>query len=479
MEQQIIETLDGEKITFKKKWFNPLFFIIEQLLEEGVTEFYLYGGKSSAKTVTVCQLFASHCIRKDQNALILRKQSVLIPTTVLPSMKVAIQQCRLSPGWRPMDRKFRSRIGNAEMVFTGLDSDEKAKGVEGFSWVLFDELNHFEYEEYDQALGSFRGQVAKGFFGTWNPVSEDSWVKTKVVDNDVWHYHNTLKLPSSSSFVKVNSKGNRALIKTIYEDNYWTVGSPCGTYGYRDETLLAKYDQWKLNDLKFKTQQYSINVLGEWGVVRPDDPYFWAYQPGIHKGTTTYDTTRPVYVSFDYNVRNSCTVWQVAESRDGYNIQCLEEFPSEATRLSNEYDISELVTVVARKYGKRGIKWTGDSTGNSRSGLTPNRKPISAIISAAFTKAKVLAEYHPISKNPLTDESRDYCNIIFQHASILIDAKKCPELHSDFTKSQAIDGGKLDKDHCNKHNYGHKSDTARYFMHKFCFQIYKKFKRAS
>lgn len=479
MQSQPVTYTSPEKITFRKKWFNPLFFILEQLLSEGVTEFYLYGGKSSAKTVTVCQLFASHCIRKNQNALILRKEGVLIPTTVLPSMKVAIQQCRLQEGWRSMDRKFRSRISSAEMIFTGLDSDEKAKGVEGFSWILFDELNHFEYEEYDQALGSFRGEVAKGFFGTWNPVSEDSWVKTKVVDNDTWHLHPTMRLPSKHSFVKINTKGNRALIKTIYEDNFWTVGSPCGTYGYRDETLLAKYEQWRLNDMKFNTQQYSINVLGEWGVIKPEDPYFWAYQPGIHRGPTSYDPSRPVHISFDYNVKNSCTVWQVLETASGYQVQCLEEFPNESAQLSNAYDMAELVAVVARKYGRRGIKWTGDSTGNSRSGLTPNRKPIAAIIKDAFEKAGVRAEYHPISKNPLTDESRDYCNIIFQNAAVVIDSEKCKELHSDFTKSQAIDGGKLDKHHCNKHNYGHKSDTARYFMHKFCFQVYKKFKRAA
>lgn len=474
----------NNKVKFKKEWFNPLYFIITQLLTEGVTEFYLYGGKSSAKTVSVCQLFAVECLLKSQNALVFRKEGSLIETTVFPSMKKAIEGARIQNGWREMDRKFRSHLSGNEMIFKGLDSDEKAKGVEGFSWVLFDELNHFEYEEYDQALGSFRGSVAKGFFGTWNPVSEDSWVKTKLVDNDEWHEHPTLKLPSNHSFVKVNQKGNRCLIKTIYEDNFWTVGSPCGSYGYRDETLLAKYAKWKLDDEKFGTQQYAINVLGEWGIVKPEDPYFWAYRSAVNRGHTQYNPLHPVYASFDYNVENSCTVWQIIDRRDGYDVYCIEEFPNDNALLSNEYDIAELVALVARKYGKRGIKWTGDGSGNNKSGLTQSRKPVATTIKLAFDKAGVNATYYPISKNPFTDDSRDYCNIIFKYQAendfdFVIDQDKCPQLHSDFVKSQAIDGGKLDKNHCNKFNYGHKSDTARYFLHKFCFQIYKNYKRAA
>lgn len=473
----------SDKVKFKKEWFNPLYFIILRLLKEGVTEFYLYGGKSSAKTVSVCQLFAVECLLKSQNALIFRKEGSLIETTVFPSMRKAIEGARVQNGWREMDRKFRSFLSGNEMIFKGLDSDEKAKGVEGFSWILFDELNHFDYEEYDQALGSFRGQVAKGFFGTWNPVSEDSWVKTKLVDNDEWEEHPALRLPSEHSFVKVNRKGNRALIRTIYEDNYWTVGSPCGTYGYRDKSLLAKYAKWKLDDEKFGTQQYWINVIGEWGIVKPEDPYFWAYT-SANCGSVSYNPALPVYASFDYNVRNTCTIWQIEEVRGGYNVRCLEELPRKGADLTNAYDLAELASVVARKFGKRGIKWTGDSTGNSKSGLTPGRKPAKATIETAFKKAGISATYFPISKNPNTDDSREYCNAIFQYQAekgfdFIIDKVNCPELHADLLKSQAIDGGKLDKNHCNKHNYGHKSDTARYFMHKFCFQIYKDFKRAA
>lgn len=473
----------AQKVKFKKEWFNPLYFIILRLLAEGVKQFYIYGGKSSAKTVSVCQLIAVRCLMDRQNALIFRKESVLIDTTVYPSMKVAIDGTRLGQGWRAMDKMFRGYQGN-EIVFKGLDKDEKAKGVEGFSYLLFDELNHFSYEEYDQSLGSFRGEVAKAFFGTWNPVSEDSWVKTKVVDAEEWHEHSELKLSSAHSFVRVNKAGNKCLIKTIYEDNYWTVGSPCGTYGYRDEELLAKYEQWKINDAKFGTQQYWINVIGEWGIIKPENPFFWAYQPSVNKGPTQYDPTSPVLAAFDYNVRNSCTIWQVEEVRNGYNVYCLEELPRQGAELSNEYDLGELAAVVARKYGKRGIKWTGDSTGNSQSGLTPGRKPAKHTIEIAFKKAGIDATYFPISKNPNTDDSREYCNAIFQYQAeqgfdLIIDQDKCPELHSDLTKSQAIDGGKLDKAHCNKFNYGHKSDTARYFLHKFCFQIYKNYKRAA
>src|SRR5690606_40251128 len=85
-----------------------------------------------------------------------RKESSRVLTTIKPSFKLAINTTRLNNGWQELERQFRSATGG-KVVLTGLDSEDKAKGVEGFNFVLFDELDQFEKAEYDQTNLSLRG----------------------------------------------------------------------------------------------------------------------------------------------------------------------------------------------------------------------------------------------------------------------------------------------------------------------------------
>ena len=52
--------METKKITYSKKWFNPLFFILEDIVLNmpKVKRVLVYGGKSSAKTASISQLIA-------------------------------------------------------------------------------------------------------------------------------------------------------------------------------------------------------------------------------------------------------------------------------------------------------------------------------------------------------------------------------------------------------------------------------------
>lgn len=256
----------------------------------------IYGGKSSAKTVSVCQIIAKYGVEENASAILFRKESNRVKLTIKKSFELSIKTTRLDEAWQKQDRLFKGLHGS-EIVLTGLDDEEKAKGVEGFSFVLCDELNQFYHKEYKQINWSLRGEGRKVFFGTWNPVSKNSWVKTKLTDTYVWKPTKYV-LPNKNSFVKISSCGTTILIKTNYKDNYWSVGSPCGTYGYVDSNLIDDYEAMRKDNFN----DYKVNVLGEYGTTDRTGGFYKKFNTEKHVKTHEYNPELPLHISFDENV---------------------------------------------------------------------------------------------------------------------------------------------------------------------------------
>lgn len=248
-------------IRFDKKWFNPLYFILNDIIKDPtVRTVFVYGGKSSAKTVSICQLFGKEAVVNHASTIAFRKESNIIKTTLKKSFNLAIENMYLHPAFEYLE--FAYRTPTAEIILKGLDNEEKAKGIESYKYLYLDELNHFTKQEFDQFNLSLRGIPGQKIFASWNPVDENLWIKKNIIDTYEW-VETEYKLPCPTSFVRKSKDGKTVLIKTTYEDNYWIVGSPCGTYGYRDENLIAEYEALRTRDY----YSYRINVLGEWGII--------------------------------------------------------------------------------------------------------------------------------------------------------------------------------------------------------------------
>ena len=66
---------------FSKKWYNPLYFIINDLSkDETIRTILIYGGKSSAKTQSICQFLQKELVLNSRSSIALRKESSTIPT---------------------------------------------------------------------------------------------------------------------------------------------------------------------------------------------------------------------------------------------------------------------------------------------------------------------------------------------------------------------------------------------------------------
>ncbi|GAB3164796.1 ferritin family protein [Telluribacter humicola] len=183
----------------------------------------------------------------------------------------------------------------------------------------------------------------------------------------------------------------------------------------------------------------------------------------------SYDPRLPVYLSFDYNIRNSCLVAQ--RTADGER-RYLEEYYMLG---GDGEDLEALVRELALKYRNNIIYITGDASGNARSAFTSGSGGGRALIEMYFQKYGaewVYFDYYPTS-NPEHVNSRLICNALtkFFGDNISIDPS-CVTLISDIKRMKTTIEGGLDKSDMNKEDYGHMGDTFRYDLMNFDMEVF-------
>ena len=459
-------------IVFNKKWYNPLYFILNEIIKDNsIRTVLVYGGKSSAKTVSICQIIAKDCYVKGSNSIAFRKESTIIPTTLKKSFNLAIDKQFLYPAIEKQDRRYLcdSYPGwKSEIVLKGLDDEEKAKGIESYKYVYLDELNHFLKAEYDQFNISLRGIEGQKIFASWNPVDENSWVKKELIDSFEFVDSDKWKLPSENSFVKISTCGKCVLIKTTYLDNYWIAGSPDGSYGYVDENLIAEY-----KELEFKNpMSYRVNVLGEWGKVVFGGEFWKDFEVDKHVRNLVYNPELPIHLSWDENVDPylTCEVWQIINNH-AYQIDeiFLPDPRNRRHHVCNEFKKRYPVHVV------KGLFIYGDRT--SKKEDTAKEKGENF-----FTDIlKYLIEYHPTlrlqSSNPSVKQSGDFINEIYRNPhdigiEITISNKCNLSIYDYQHVLENSEGGILKSKKTDKRTgktfeeFGHATDAKRYIITK-------------
>lgn len=452
-----------------KNWFNPLYFIINELAKDDtIRTILIFGGKSSSKTVSICQFLVKDNYVKASNTIAYRKESNIIPTTLKKSFNLAVSSLRLSPVVETQDRRYlvsNQGKGLSEIVLKGIDAEEKAKGLESYKYLYLDELNQFEQAEYEQFEMSLRGMPGQKVFASWNPVDENSWVKKELVDT--YDFVDTdYVLPSDTSYVKRSTCGKVILINTNYKDNFWITGSPCGTYGFHDQNLIAIYENMRLKNYN----SYRVNVLGEWGKTTFGGEFWKEFEPEKHVNDIGWDKSAPIWLSCDENVNPYLpwTVWQIK----GKHAQQIDEIfmkdPKNrvvhaAREFANRYPLSEVSGLFV---GGDRTSWKEDTKKEK------GENYFTDIMSA-------LNDYRPVLKlqsvNPSVVQSGNFINDIYSGNSssgitIGINAK-CKQSIYDYQYTlEASDGtiSKKTKPHpvtkVPYQEFGHASDCKRYLI---------------
>ena len=456
---------------FYREWYNPLYFILNEIIKDPtIYTVLVYGGKSSSKTVSIAQLLAKECYVKGANSIAFRKESSTIPTTLKKSFDMAIDSQYLTPAFEKLEWKERcnSATGKpSEIVLRGLDTDEKAKGVESYKYIYLDELDHFAKSEYGQITLSLRGILGQKVFATWNPVDVNSWVKTDLVDNYEF-IDSKWSLPSEHSSIKISTCGTVVLIRTMYEDNYWIVGSPEKNYGFVDERIISIYESLAFRD----ANSYKVNVLGEWGKTTYGGEFLKQWKSERHTGDYQYNPELPVHLIFDENVNPyfPCSVFQI--SKDMKTAYLVHEFAMKHP----DNTVSSMCREITRKLKEWGHKEYvfigGDATSQKSDVKQEKGHDLFRLI------MNELQQFNPrravLHSNPSVKTSSEFVNSILEseiHGLKIRVNVKCRNNITDFENTKEDKNGAVDKKTVTNPQtkvtyqpYGHFCDILRYFV---------------
>ena len=414
----------------------------------------LWGSAGSGKSRWIVQRFVLKmmtkearryvCIRKVANTL--RGSTYQEFLDVIYSWNVGFQfHCTTNP------MKITNTVTGTVMIFMGLDSREKIKSLASSDEIFIEEITELELLDFLQVLTRIRGIGKDGdrklVWAAFNPVDEEHWVKRVLIDRK----NDEKALQSLKIFEKHTTWRNNKFVGSDYEAKL---------------NLVGEFDQ----------NYYNVYSLGLWGSIKPESPFFYRFNDtkNIHQYRErhgeypTYNANLAVYLSFDFNKRNSCVVSQ-KDFEKGYFVY-LEEIHQPVG-----FDLVDVVNRIVDTYGQNVYWVTGDPAGNQASALSSKNRTAYQTIMLAF-RERGLGDYLNMSHVPQSiltyENSKVYCASLLTREEIYFHPDMKETLKDLRTMRQSADGG-LDKAHCEKNDYGHLGDCVRYDM---AFHFYERFR---
>lgn len=209
--------------------YKPLLFNEDRYL-------ILYGGAGSGKSVFAAQKNIYRMLAESgHRILVVRKVASTLRESVFALVKNTIETWGLSKVFTVPKGSGDMTItcaNGSQMIFTGLDDQEKLKSIAGITSEWLEEPSELEQTDFEQLDMRLRGQSPyyKQIMLSYNPISSMNWLKGFFHDRDV---------------------ESRTICHTTYKDNAW---------------IDADYAK-VLEGMKVTNQQgYRVYCLGEWGV---------------------------------------------------------------------------------------------------------------------------------------------------------------------------------------------------------------------
>jgi len=398
-----------------------------------------FGAADSSKSYSAHQDLVLDLMTAKDDILVVRKNSAHIRESCYKLLKSIIIGWGLASQFEFFyssdKREIVYKDTGHKIVFTGINDPESLKSIFGFYRLLIEEANQLEWEDFLELNRRLRSSHSIQIIMLLNPVSEQHWIKAKLIDNPAY-------------------SGDVETCHVTYRDNEYI------TQQRVDELeRLKDVDEY----------QYRVYVLGLWGIIKPDNPFFNKLDPNRHFGKVIYDPKSPVYASFDFNKINSVTIRQKPKG--------VPQFVREFHQGGEGLDLDDICKEITYLYGRNHILVTGDASGNQgRSETKGNRSAWMLIRGYLAQHGARFVSYDAVpSSNPSHTESRFVCNALIHHwkDEFKIDRDNCPILCSDVIRMKTNSDGGLDKSDCDKHNYGHVGDCQRYDLCNFEYTTFK------
>jgi hypothetical protein len=427
------------KLKVDKRFFNRAFWVLSKACARFVV---IRGGSNSSKSWSNYQHLVLWLLQGKENAIVFRKHGSTLRNSVFENLKMVAKQMKIDHlfdyYYSGDKREVVCKLGGNRIVMSGLDEPDKLKSIVGIKRVILEEADAFTEDDFKELVRRFRGVKGIQFIFIFNPVSEKHWLKTLLFDTPQY--------------------ADRA------EHHVFTID---------DNRFATEDDYAELDALKYIDEdQYRIYRWGEWGIIRAKNPYLLHLKRPVNARKVVDNEDEGLILSFDFNVKNSVTIWQKwQDDDDQWFVQCLREIRMGGTE---DTDLEAICKMIAREYGDREISFSGDSSGNNGSALTKgNAEAFKLVYGYLEGHGCEFLTYNKLQSNPRRKKSRFVTNAITKElsANFAID-ESCTELWADIVAIPCNAEGDLDKKFCDDNDVGHLLDTLRYFVWVFCFDIW-------
>lgn len=433
---------DVIEIEYDERLFNRAFWVLQKAKSRFVV---LYGGSNSSKSWSNYQHLLLWLLEGDDNAIVYRKEGSTLRNSVYENLKLCAKQLEIynyfDYFYSGDKREIVCKFGGNRIVMSGLDDPDKMKSIVGIKRVILEEADAFTENDWKELTRRFRGVEGIQFIIVFNPVSEEHWIKKIIFDTPAY--------------------ANRA------EHHCFTID---------DNRFATAADYEELEALKeIDEQQYRIYRYGEWGVIKAGNPYILHTSRAKNGGVVAPNEKVGYQFVFDFNVRNSVTIWQKWRDAQGYHVHCVEEIHKGG---SVDSDLEAICRQLAAKYSRYQISFSGDASGNNRSALTDGNAAAFELVRKYLIKYGCKhVQYVKLRGNPRRKKSRFVTNaIISELGQRFRISDKCVGLWADIDRVPINNDGDLDKQFCDKHDVGHLLDTLRYFVWVYTFDIWREIK---
>lgn len=463
-----------KKIDFDRRLFSGNFYhVMRYMSQDSVRYIFAYGGSSSGKTYGIVQAVLISTLMHSKNTLVFRKVLASIRKTIFNDFKSAISQLKLNDMFIVQDLKIKC-INGAVIDFLGCDDPEKIKGISGYHTIVVDELTELEIDDWMQLRKRMRGVKGQKCICTFNPVSNQHWIKTTIFDMLNWKDLPTTfgKLGDTVTEAKMDYSSRYVTLRSTYLNNPYVVGGVDGQgnkYGYVDQATIDSFEE----DKKFDENYYRIYALGNWGVIKSGAEFYHKYIEKKHMHNITLDISKAVWLSIDENVVPYLSML-VCQFIDG-EFRIIDEI----TAQHPDNNLPGLAKILRNRYPdimKCKLFLTGDSTSKKRDvkiGADQNLFTImkDELMKAGFEDVTIRI----LPSNPPQIQSGLLINKLFagQYNEKLYISSKCEKLSLDLLSVKTSDDGGILKEYGKTpgkegykyEKYGHLSDCMRYFVH--------------
>jgi PBSX family phage terminase large subunit len=402
----------------------------------------LYGGAGSGKSQTMIQFFLSELLSHGENDnetyVVLRKVAATIRTSVYMDFKNKIYEWGLSDLITAYDGIFEFRSRSNKIIFMGVDNPEKLKSLAQAKYIWVEEATELTKEDFIQVTLRLRGisKHQKRFFLTFNPVSDSHWIKERFFD----------KPPEVE-------KDKILIMHSTYKDSTKFLDKE---YPIRMEALKdVDYTYW------------DVYANGNWGVWDRETLYVQYFDPKNHvvEGYLRAHPDYPLYLTFDFNITNTCVVIQFSKNAPGHNnygtINVIKTY--------RHGDLGDLCNMIKQEFPGMRYVVNGDPAGQARSAFTTANMSAYQLISNFMNLPDMNLQVMRSSPSHLNTRIID--TLVFKKCKIQIGSEQNQALIADFKEAKVDRRISLDTWKQKNPDKSHALDAWRYFSFANFYEI--------